>query len=195
MSFGAADFVDACEFLGEGLGPEVAGTGGVDIAERTALLAGAIVGSNEDDRIRQHACLLEETDEARQVPIGMVEHGRIGRLQAGEETPFVGAVVLPGLHAVVPWRQARRWRHDARRLLALDPEKTLGIPAVLENRIVALDELEGRLMRRMARPEREPQEPWRVGLLCRVPGQEGSRLIDEVSGQVGAAFEGPRSID
>src|SRR5216684_4965698 len=188
MSFGAADFVDACEFLGEGLGPEVAGTGGVDIAERTALLAGAIVGSNEDDRIRQHACLVEESHEAGQVPIGMVEHGRIGRLQAGEETPLVGAVVLPGLHAVVPWRQARRCRHDARGLLPLYPEKTLGIPAVLENRIVALDELEGRLMRRMARPEREPQEPWRVGLLCRVPGQETDRLIDEVSCQVVAAL-------
>src|SRR5260221_9816947 len=103
MSFGAADFVDACEFLGEGLGPEVAGTGGVDIAERTALLAGAIVGSNEDDRIRQHACLLEESHEAGQVPIGMVEHGRIGRLQAGGEKPPLRAVGLPSPPPLVSW--------------------------------------------------------------------------------------------
>src|SRR5216684_7825074 len=86
MRFGAADFVDACEFLREGLGPEVSRTGGVDVAERTALLAGAIVGSNEDDCIREHACLLKESYEAAQVPIGMVEHGSISRLQAGEET-------------------------------------------------------------------------------------------------------------
>ena len=156
MCLGAADLVDAREFLGEGLGPEVARTGGVDVAERAALLAGAIVGSNEDDRIREHAGLLEESDEAGQVPIGMVEHGRIGRLQAGEETLLVGAVALPGLHAVVAWRQSRRLRHNADGLLARDPAITLCIPAVLEHRIVALDELEGRLMRRMARPEREP---------------------------------------
>src|ERR1700736_2129248 len=49
--------------------PEVPRTGGVDVAERTALLARAIVGRNKDDRIREHAGLLKKSDQAGQVPI------------------------------------------------------------------------------------------------------------------------------
>jgi hypothetical protein len=70
------------------------GTGAIDKAERAALLAGTIVGSDEDDRVREHVRLLRERDQAGQLPIGMIEHAGIGRLQPGEETLFVRLRIL-----------------------------------------------------------------------------------------------------
>jgi hypothetical protein len=92
--FGAADLVDAREFLAEGLGPEVAGDRQLTKPSGPALLAGTIVGSDEDDRVREHVRLLQERDQAGQLPIGMIEHAGIGRLQPGEETLFVGLRIL-----------------------------------------------------------------------------------------------------
>jgi len=90
------------------------------------------------------------------VLISMVEHRRIRRLQADEEALLIGAVARPGLDVVVPSRQSCRRRHNAHGLLAGDAALSLCIPAVLEDLIVALDEVEGGLMRRMARRQREP---------------------------------------
>src|SRR4029453_10243480 len=68
-------------------------------------------------------------------------------------------------------------------------------PAVLEDLIVALDEVAGGLMRRMARRQREPEEPGCVGLLGRVPGQKPDRLVDEVGCQGVAARVRAGGID
>src|SRR5258707_7692466 len=88
MCFGAADFVDVCELLCEGFGPEVARTGRVGVAERTALLAGAIVGSNEDDCIREHARLLKESYEAGEDTLRIVQNGGQGRSHTHEQMPI-----------------------------------------------------------------------------------------------------------
>lgn len=88
--------------------------------------------------------------------IGMIKHGGIGGLQPSEEALLVGAVGRPGLDAIIAWRQSRRFRHNAKGLLARNASIALYIPAVVEDRIVALDEFEGSLMRGMTRAESEP---------------------------------------
>src|SRR5947199_10831880 len=124
-----------------------------------------MVDCDEHNLVRQHFGVLEETDEAGKVLVRMIEHCGIRSLEAREDALFIRAVVLPSLYAGIARRQARRRRHDTHRLLSGDPAFALSVPAVLENLVVALDQVEGRLMRRMARAEREPQQPRRVELL------------------------------
>jgi hypothetical protein len=66
---GSADFIDTREFLGERFVSEVARAVGVYKTERATLLAGAIVGDDDGERIVERPCLLKEIDEAGQVLI------------------------------------------------------------------------------------------------------------------------------
>src|SRR5262245_5101456 len=68
-------------------------------------------------------------------------------------------------------------------------------PVVLYDPVSALAEPGGRLIRRVARPECEPQEPRRARPLRCVTGQETDRLSVKVGRQVVPTFECSWRID
>src|SRR6516162_3839778 len=162
----AADIVDPREFLCKRLLARDARTMRIDEAEWAAFLACAIVGCDERDRIRHHAGAPEKADKASEIAVRMVEHRRVGGLQSREDALFVGAMARPGLYAGIARWQSRRCRHDAHLLLPSKPAIALLVPAVPEDVIVALDQVERRLMRRVARAEGKPKQPGRIELLC-----------------------------
>jgi len=77
----AADVLQSRELLGPELGTQVARPEG-DAAEEAALLASAVVGEYEHDRVLSQARALEEGDKAGELTVGVVEHASERRLQA-----------------------------------------------------------------------------------------------------------------
>ena len=195
VGVGPADIVDAADFLRDRLGTEVERPHRIDEAERPALLARAIVGHHDDKRVVAHACGFEERDQPRQMPVGMIEHAGEGRLQAGEDAPLVGAVLIPRLHAVIARRQPGVCRHQPHRFLPRQPLLALDVPTMRENRVVAHDDIRWRLMRRMAGAERDPGQPRQIGPVGDVIADEADRLVDQIGGQVIAVGVGPRGIN
>ncbi len=96
-----ADVVDPAQLFRHRLGTEIIRPHRVDESERPALLAGAIVGQHQDQRVVADAGLVEKRDQPRQMLVGMVEHAGERRLQPREHAPFVGTVLVPRLHAVI----------------------------------------------------------------------------------------------
>ena len=184
VGVGAADIVDAGELLRDRLRLEIERPHRVDEAERAALLARAIVGHHDDDRVVANVRRLQERDEARKMPVGMIEHAGEGRLQPREHATLVDGVILPGLDAVVARRHPRLLRHQPHRLLARQPPFALDIPAVHEFGIVASDDIGRCLVRRMAGAERDPGQPRNIGPIGMVIADEADRLVDQVLGQM-----------
>ena len=195
VGVGAADVVDAADFLRHRLGPEIERPHRIDEAERSALLARAIVGHDDDERVVAHACGLEERDQPRQMPVGMIEHAGEGRLQAGEDALLVSAVLVPCLHAVVARRHFGVCGHQSHRLLPRQPLLALDVPTMRKRRVVAHDDVRWRLVRRVAGAERDPGQPRQIGPVGDVIADEADRLVDEVGGQVIAVGISPRRID
>ena len=196
MGVGPADVVDARDLLLDRLALQVVGAHGVDHAERPALLAGAVVGHDHDQRVVELARRLEEGHQPREVLVGMVEHGGVGGLQAREQAALALGHVGPGAHRVVARRQARALRHDAELDLAGEPLLALDVPAVGEQRIVFLDQVERRLVRRVAGAQRQPGQPRRLLVVGDVVGEIADGLVDQVGGQVIARWRSlPGRID
>ena len=179
-----ADIVDPAQLFRDRFGTEIVRPHRVDKAERPALLAGAVVGQDEDQRVVAHAGRVEKADQPRQMLVGMVEHAGEGRLQPREDALFVGAVLVPCLHAVIARGQPGFRRHDPHRLLPRHPLLALDVPAMGEHRVVALDDVDRRLVRRVAGAEREPGQPRDIGPVGDVIGDEADRLVDQIGRQV-----------
>ncbi len=179
-----ADVVDPAQFFRDRLGAEIVRPHRVDEAERPALLAGAVVGQHQDQRVVAHAGRVEKRDQPRQMLVGVIEHAGKGRLQPREDALFVGRMLFPGLHAVVARRQPGFLRHDPHRLLPRQPLLALDVPAMGEHRVIAPDEVGRRLVRRVAGAERDPGQPRDIGPVGDVIGDEADRLVDQIGRQV-----------
>ncbi len=184
-----ADAVDARELFRHRFRAEVVGAHRIDHAERAAFLAGAIVREHDDQGVVADAGGVEERDQARQMLVGMVEHAGISRLQPGEDLSLLRAVGVPRLHTVIARRHLCLRGNEAHGLLARHPLFAFHVPAVGEQRIVALDQVGRCLMRRMASAESEPCQPRQVRPVGDVIGDEADRLVDQVGGEVIAAGE------
>ena len=90
MGVRPADVVDPPQLFRDRLGPEIIRPHRIDEAERPAFLAGAVVGHHEDKRVVEDAGLVEERDQPRQMPVGMIEHAGERRLQPREHALLVG---------------------------------------------------------------------------------------------------------
>ena len=190
----AADVVDARDLLLDRLALQVVGTHGVDHAERPALLAGAIVGHDDDQRVVELACRLEETQQPREMLVGVVEHGGVGGLQAREQATFALGHIGPGAHRVVARRHSCSLRDDAELDLAGESLLALDIPAVSELRIVLLDQVDRRLVRRVAGAQRSQVAT--AVFRCRRRGRRDSGMaVDQVGGEVISRGEVTRRID
>ena len=191
-----ADVVDPSRtFSGDRLGTEIVRSHRVDKAERPALLARAIVRQHEDQRVVADPGLVEKPDQPRQMPVGMIEHAGKCRLQPREHASFVRAVLVPRLHAVIARGHSGFRRHDPHRLLPRHALLALDVPAMREHLVVALDDIDGRLMRRVAGAERDPGQPRQIGPVGGVIGDEADRLVDQIRGQVIAVGVGAGRID
>jgi hypothetical protein len=173
-----ADIVDPAQLFRDRFGTEIIRTHRIHKPQRAALLAGAVVGQHQNQRVVADAGLVEEADQPRQMPVGMVEHAGEGRLQPGEDALFIGAVLVPRLHAVIARGHAGVRRHDPHRLLPCHPLLALDVPAVGEHRVVTFDDVHRRLVRRVAGAERDPGQPRDVGTISRVIGDEADRLVN-----------------
>ena len=160
------------------LGAEIVRPHRIDEAERPALLARAIVRQHQDQRVVADASLVQKRDQPRQMPVGMVEHAGECRLQPGEHALFVRAVLVPRFHAVIARRHPCLRRHQPHRLLPRQTLLALDVPAMREHRVIALDDIGRRLMRRVAGAERDPGQPRQIGPVGDVIGDEADRLID-----------------
>ena len=116
--------------------------------------------------------------------IGMIEHAGKCRLQPREHALLVGRVLVPGLHAVIAGGHPGVRRHDPHRLLARQTLLALGVPAMREDLVIPRNDLGGRLMRRMAGAEGKPRQPWHIGPVGDVIGDEADRLIDQIRRQM-----------
>ncbi len=190
-----ADVVDPAQLFRDRFGTEIIRPHRVDEAQRPALLACAIIGQNQDQRVVANAGRVEKRDQPRQMLIGMVEHAGESRLQPREDALFVDGVLIPCLHAVIACGQPGFRRHDPHRLLPRHPLLALDVPAMGEHRVIALDDVHRRLVRRVAGAERHPGQPWDIGLVGGVIGYEADRLVDQVGREVIAVRIRPRCID
>ena len=136
-----------------------------------------------------------KADQSRDMLVGMIEHGGIGRLQARKKPLLAVGRFAPRLHRIVARRQARALRHDAQLDLAGEPAFALGVPAVGEQRIVLADQVGRRLVRRMAGAEGQPHQPRRLGIVADMVGDVADALVDQVGGQVIAGGEAAGRID
>ena len=125
----------------------------------------------------------------------MVEHGGVGRLQAREQALLALGHIGPGAHGVVARRHARALRDDAERDLAGEPLLALDVPAMGEQRVVFLDQVERRLVRRVAGAQRHPGQPRRLLVVGDVVGEIADGLVDQIGGQVIARGEVAGRID
>ena len=191
----SADVVDPPQLFRDRFGTEIVRPHRVDEAERPALLARAIVRQNQDQRVVADAGRVEKADQPRQMLVGMIEHAGERRLQPREHALFVGAVLVPCLHAVVACGQPGFLRHDPHRLLPRHPLLALDVPAMGEPRVIALDDVHRRLMRRVAGAERHPGQPRDIGPVGGVIGDEADRLVNQIRREVIAIRVGPGRID
>jgi hypothetical protein len=97
-------------------------------------------------------------------------------------------VLGPRFDAVVAWRQPRVWRDQAHLFLPRPTAFALDVPSIAEHRVVLHDEIMRRLMRCVAGTECQPGQPGLVGPCGDMLGNEADRLIDEIFGEVIAAF-------
>ncbi len=129
-------------------------------------------------------------DQPPEVNVGVFQHGGVGRLESGEQSAFVVAVVGPGLHPVVAVRKSGPGRDDAELQLALQPLLSGGVPAFGKDLVVLVDQFPRRLMRGMAGPGAHHEKPRHVGGGRLVTFEERHCLSDQILGQVVSALVG-----
>ncbi len=71
-------------------------------------------------------------------------------MQTGKEATLLGGMIFPCFHPIIAGWQLGALRYDAGLDLAGEPLFTLFIPSALEYFIIALDQVERRLMRGVA---------------------------------------------
>ena len=189
VGVGPADVVDARQLGGQGLGLLVVWPHRIDEAQRPALLAGAVVRQHHDDGVVELAAGLEKIHQPGDLPVELVQHRRISRLQPRHQRAQGRGMAVPRLNAGVGWRQDSARRHDAQFDLACQTAGFFLVPAVLEQRVITFDQRVRRLVWRMAGAWCQPQMPGLVGLVGRMVGQVAQRLIHQVHAQVVAGLE------
>jgi len=80
---------------------------------RSPFLAGAVVGSHDEDRVVEPADLGEEIDQPADLRVGVVEEIGEGRLKLDGELLLLGAEAVPRFDPWVAGRQHRVRRDDA----------------------------------------------------------------------------------
>ena len=169
--------------------------GGVGDALRAALLAGAVVGHQQQDGVVELARGFEIGDQPPNLFVGVAEESG-ERLLEGREEPFrIRREVVPGLDAGIARREFRALGNDAEFELSREPLFAHLVPALVELAAVTIDVLLRGLMGRMGRAQREIEEEGLIGIDGLVVAQKALRVIDDVFGEVIAVFRRPGWLD
>ncbi len=158
VTIGAADIVEPPERGVEVFAHPVEVAHLIEHAERTALLARAVVGHHDQQRIVDQVKLAQRCDQPSDLLIGMVEHRGERLLQArGEDSLRLGQI-LPRTHAGIVRREPRVARDDADLLLVREPLVARGVPSGIEAAAILFEVAAGRLMGRVRRAEGQIEE-------------------------------------
>ena len=184
VQVGLADGLDVLQVLGQGVADAVEVAQGVHRTKGRALLAGAIVRDQGDQGVLQAALLAQPVDQPAHLQVGVFEHAGEGGLQPHRQPPFVVAQGVPGLHPRITIRQDGIGRHEAQGLLAGEAVGARGVPALLEDGLVAVDEGLGRVVRRMLGAEAHVEEEGLLGRDGALGADEADGLVDDVLREV-----------
>ena len=135
----------------------------VEDAGRTALLAGAVVRHDDEERIFETVDFLQKRNQPADLRVGVVELRGECFLQPRGKLPFVGSEFVPWPD---PWIQGRKTgalRDDAECLLPLEPVGSDRIPPRIETAPVLVAVRLRRLVRRVRGAERQVQEERALG--------------------------------
>ena len=143
----AADVVEVVDGLLRRLQQEVEELHLVEDAERAALLAGAVVGEQHDDRVVEQVHVVEGVDEATDLVVGVLEERGERLLEAGGQAALRVGQVVPRVDARVAGRQLGVGRDHAQLLLAGEPALAGDVPALVVAAPVTGEVLGRRLVR------------------------------------------------
>ena len=135
----------------------------VEHAERAALLAGAIVGHDDEHCVVQLAELLECGDESTDLHIGVLEECPVGLLQTSGEHAVVLGKRVPFLNARVAGGELRLGGDDAEFTLLGEPAFAGDIPSFVVTSTMTIEILLRRLMRCVCGTERDVGEERTIG--------------------------------
>ncbi len=195
VTVGAADVVETLERGVEVLRDSIEVAHLIEDADRTALLARAIVRHHDQQRIVEQIDLAEECDQPSDLLIGMLEHRRKRFLEPRGENPFPVGQVFPWAHARIVRREPGCARDDSDLFLAREPLLARRVPSGIESPAILFEIAAGRLMRRMGSAERQIQEERTLGDQRGRVADIANRTIDDVLGDVVAVRRTARRID
>ena len=157
----------------------------VEGALERALRRSAVVADDEvDQRVVEHAHLLERIDQPADVMVGVLHERGIHLHLALQRRLELGIHVIPGRDLLVARRQHGIGGNDAQFLLLVEGDLALLVPAVGELALVLLDPLLRHVMRRMRGARREVHEERLVRQQRLLLARPGDGLVGQVFGQV-----------
>ena len=169
----------------------------VERAVRGALGAGPVVADDQvDQRVVEHAQLLEGVDEPADVVVGVLQEPGVDLHLAGEHR-------LEVVRHVVPGAGSRSGRADSSVSAGTTPSSFWrarvssrnGVPAGVEPALVLVAPLGGHVVRGVGGPGREVHEERLVGHQRLLLVDPGDRLVGQVLGEVVALLRRLRRLD
>ena len=150
-----------------------------------ALGARAIVTDDVvDERVLEHAEIIERIDHAADVVVGVLEETRVDLHLASQDGLEVVGHLVPGGDLVVPGRQLRLRRHDAELLLACQDLLAQRVPALVEPALVLVGPLARHVVWCVRRTRRVVDEERLVGHERLLRADPRDRLVGHVLGEV-----------
>ena len=140
--------------------------------------------SASDQRAVELAAAGEEVEQAAEVVIGVRQEAGIDLHHAGVCAPLLGRKRRPVLHPRRPSRQRRSRRDDSGRDLPRQRSLAPHVPPLVEPPAIALDPLAGRLVRRVARAQRQIEEERLVGVRRADVDDALDGVVHQVLGQM-----------
>ena len=164
-------------------------------AKGATLLAGAVVGHQEDQRVVELTESLQFVHEAAELFVGVLQESGVGLLQASGQATLVLGQRVPGLNTGVTGRQLGTFGDEAHFELTLVDALTCGVPTIIELTLVLFDVRGRRLVGGVHGAQGEVRKERSVGTNRLAVTDKEESLVHEVLGEVVALCGSLRWID
>ena len=188
VAVGAADVVDARDGDVGRLEDAVEELHLVHHTERAALLAGPVVGEQDEDRVVELTHRLQSIDKATDLVVGVVEERGERLLQPGGQPLLVLGQRIPRLDTRVARREPSARGNDAALELSFEPPLAHDVPAFVEPAAVLGEVLRRCLVGRVGGAEGDVGEERSIGSHTLAVGDHLQHLVDDVLGDVVAVL-------